>query len=376
MDSNVKPLISVLMPVYNCSKYIYNSTISILNQTFSDFELIIIDDCSTDNTVDILKKFNDERIVLIVKQKNTGITNSLNYALDIAKGKYLARMDGDDISNIDRLEKQYEFMESHPDVVLCGGGYEVIKSNYEHGQKGDIFVQKASAATLDVLTRAWIRIFWGKGDIRIKTFKPYLLHGELLFDLATHCSFAHPTVMIKSEVLKMNKVKYNPKCEPAEDYEMWTKLSEYGKLANIPDILIKYRRHEHQTTNTRSFEQKKISKEIALNHIKKLSKQNIYSEYYINHKLDALSDYKKYKSVEYDIQKYFEENKIFINPRILFKRERRYCIDSLKKDKFSVVLLFKKLPLLIYIFNVIGIIFILKYVFKSFVFWKRIERPN
>ena len=376
MDSNVKPLISVLMPVYNCSKYIYNSTISILNQTFSDFELIIIDDCSTDNTVDILKKFNDERIVLIVKQKNTGITNSLNYALDIAKGKYLARMDGDDISNIDRLKKQYEFMESHPDVVLCGGGYEVIKSNYEHGQKGDIFVQKASAATLDVLTRAWIRIFWGKGDIRIKTFKPYLLHGELLFDLATHCSFAHPTVMIKSEVLKMNKVKYNPKCEPAEDYEMWTKLSEYGKLANIPDILIKYRRHEYQTTNTRSFEQKEISNKIALNHIKKLSKQNIYSEYYINHKLDAVSDYKKYKSVECDIQKYFEDNKIVLNPKIVFKRERRYCIESLKKDKFSAVLLFKKLPLLIYIFNVIGIIFILKYVFKSFVFWKRIERPN
>ena len=268
MDSNVKPLISVLMPVYNCSKYIYNSTISILNQTFSDFELIIIDDCSTDNTVDILKKFNDERIVLIVKQKNTGITNSLNYALDIAKGKYLARMDGDDISNIDRLEKQYEFMESHPDVVLCGGGYEVIKSNYEHGQKGDIFVQKASAATLDVLTRAWIRIFWGKGDIRIKTFKPYLLHGELLFDLATHCSFAHPTVMIKSEVLKMNKVKYNPKCEPAEDYEMWTKLSEYGKLANIPDILIKYRIHEYQTTKRRSLEQKEITNKIALNHTK------------------------------------------------------------------------------------------------------------
>ncbi len=376
MDSNVKPLISVLMPVYNCSKYIYNSTISILNQTFSDFELIIIDDCSTDNTVDILKKFNDERIVLIVKQKNTGITNSLNYALDISKGKYLARMDGDDISNIDRLEKQYKFMEGHPDVVLCGGGYEVIKSNYEHAQQGDIFVQKAPAATLDVLTRSWIRIFWGKGDIRIKTFKPYLLHGELLFDLATHCSFAHPTVMIKSEVLKMNKVKYNPKFEFAEEYEMWTKLSEYGKLANIPDILIKYRRHEYQTTNTRSFEQKEISKEIALNHIKKLSKQNIYSEYYINHKLDALSDYKKYKSVECDIQKYFEDNKIVLNPKIVFKRERRYCIESLKKDKFSVVLFFKKLPLLINIFNVVGIIFILKYVFKSFVYWKRIKRPN
>ena len=373
MDSNVKPLISVLMPVYNCSKYIYNSTISILNQTFSDFELIIIDDCSTDNTVDILRKFNDERIVLIVKQKNTGITNSLNYALDIAKGKYLARMDGDDISNIDRLEKQYEFMESHPDVVLCGGGYEVIKSNYEHGQKGDIFVQKASAATLDVLTRAWIRIFWGKGDIRIKTFKPYLLHGELLFDLITHCSFAHPTVMINSEVLKMNKIKYDPKFEPAEDYEMWTKLSEYGKLANIPDILIKYRRHEHQTTNTISFEQKQISKQISLSYVKQLSKQNINCEYYINYRLDSLSDYKKYKSVEYDIQKYFEENKIFLNPNIVLKRERRYCINSLKKDDFSISLFFKKLPLLIHIFNVVGIIYIIKYMIKSFSYRKPIK---
>ena len=89
-----------------------------------------------------------------------------------------------------------------------------------------------------------------------------------------------------------------------------------------------------------------------------------------------MSDYKKYKSVECDIQKYFEDNKIVLNPKIVFKRERRYCIESLKKDKFSAVLFFKKLPLLINISNVVGIIFILKYVFKSFVHWKRIERPN
>ena len=270
-----------------------------MNQAFFDFELIIIDDCSTDNTVDIIKNLNDEQIVLILKQNNSGYTNSLNYALDIAKVKYIARMDGDDICNTDRLEKQYKFMEGNPDVVLCGGGYEVIKSSYEHAQQGDIFVQKAPAATLDVLAG--------------ETFNPSLLHGELLFHLITHCCFAHPTVMMKSEVLKMHKLRYDPKFEPAEDYEMWTKLSEYGKLANIPDILIKYRRHERQTTNTRSLEQKQISKKISLSHLKKLSKQNIYSEYYINHKLDALSDYKKYKSVEYDIQKYYKENKLFIN---------------------------------------------------------------
>ena len=154
---------------------------------------------------------------------------------------------------------------------------------------------------------------------------------------------------------------------------MWTKLSEYGKLANIPDILIKYRRHEHQTTNTRSFEQKQISKQISLSYVKQLSKQNINCEYYINYRLDSLSDYKKYKSVEYDIQKYFEENKIFLNPNIVLKRERRYCINSLKKDDFSISLFFKKLPLLIHIFNVVGIIYIIKYMIKSFSYRKPIK---
>ena len=129
MAKNLIPTISVIMPVYNCFDYIQEAINSILNQTFSDFELIIIDDYSSDGTVDLIKKFNDPRIKLTVKSVNSGISNSLNYGLKIAKGKYIARMDGDDISFPDRFERQVKFMDLNPKVILCGGGYISINSN-------------------------------------------------------------------------------------------------------------------------------------------------------------------------------------------------------------------------------------------------------
>ncbi len=332
MDSNVIPAISVIMPVYNCSNYIYNSVLSILNQTFSDFELIIIDDCSTDNTVDIIKKIVDHRIKLIEKPQNTGYTKSLNLALNIATGKYIARMDGDDISYSNRLEKQYHFMESNPDVVLCGGGYEVINSN--------------------------------------KTFNPYHSHDDLLFDLINHCPFAHPTIMIRSEVLKKFQINYDPNFEPAEDYEMWTRLSGYGKISNIPEKLIQYRIHEKQTTNLRSLQQSEIAKKIALNHVKKISYNNIFAEYFVNYKIDSYSDYKKYKNVEKDIQKYFFNNNYKLNINTLKIREKKYLMHALSNDNFSIILFFKKLPILLRIWDILGISYLLKYAVKSIIFWK------
>jgi glycosyltransferase involved in cell wall biosynthesis len=335
MDSNVTPEISVLMPVYNCSNYIYDSIFSILNQTFSNFELIIIDDCSTDNTVDIIKNINDQRIKLIEKQQNTGCTKSLNFALKFATGKYIARMDGDDISFSDRLEKQYQFMEANSDVILCGGGYEVINSD--------------------------------------KKFIPYLSHEELLFDMINHCPFAHPTIMIRNEILKKNQINYDPNFEPAEDYEMWTRLSEYGKIANIPDKLIKYRIHEQQTTNLRALQQSEITRKISLNHVKKISSNNIYSDYFINYKIHSFSDYKKYNDVENDIQKYFNNNNFKLNLKLLKTRKKNYLIHALSNDNFNIFLLFKKLPLFLSIWNIVGLGFLLKYAFKSIICWKSIK---
>lgn len=130
MDTIVKntPTITVLMPVFNCELYIKDAVDSILNQTYNNFEFLIIDDASTDETVSIIKAYTDSRIKLIEKPINTGLTNSLNQGLKLAKGKYIARMDGDDISLPERFEKQITFLEKNPEVVLCGSWFNVIGS--------------------------------------------------------------------------------------------------------------------------------------------------------------------------------------------------------------------------------------------------------
>ena len=120
------PKISVLMPVYNCELYVQEAIDSILNQTFIDFELLIIDDCSTDKTVEIINNYADKRIKLTTKPHNTGLTNSLNYGLSIAQGQYIARMDGDDVSVLDRFEKQVKFLDTNPDIILCGTWYQLM----------------------------------------------------------------------------------------------------------------------------------------------------------------------------------------------------------------------------------------------------------
>ena len=122
----MKPLISVVMSVYNGEKYLKRSIDSILNQTFKDFEFIIINDGSTDKSLEIIKSYDDDRIVLI-DQENKGLTKSLNIGIKTASGKYIARQDADDVSLPDRLKKQVDFLEVREDVVLLGcRAYEVI----------------------------------------------------------------------------------------------------------------------------------------------------------------------------------------------------------------------------------------------------------
>lgn len=130
----MKPLISVLLPVYNAENFIAESIQSILDQTEPDFELLVIDDCSTDNTLKVVERFDDPRIFLHVKKKNTGYTESLNWGIDQARGKYIARMDADDISLPQRFEKQLLFLEQNQPVEICGTDATVqgskLKFNY------------------------------------------------------------------------------------------------------------------------------------------------------------------------------------------------------------------------------------------------------
>lgn len=246
---NNPPLISVIMPVYNESLYIKDAIKSILNQSYQDFELIIIDDASTDNTVDLINQFNDDRIILIQKKNNTGYTDSLNLGIEKCSGRYIARMDGDDICHEDRFKMQFEFLDNNLDYILCGSQFKRID-----GQSS--FILPAENDEI----------------------KAMLLRGN---------QFIHPSVMIRKSVLIENNLRYNKEREPAEDYDLWVRLMPYGKFNNLIKPLVTYRIHAGQISQ-RSF---KIQKEqdfhtrmlylnnlgVSLNQNESLVLENIYS---------------------------------------------------------------------------------------------------
>lgn len=200
------PLISVILPAYNSDKFIKVAISSILNQTFTDFEFIIINDGSTDNTLQIINNFNDDRIVLINKQQNQGLIFSLNEGIKQAKGKYIARMDSDDESLPNRFSLQVDFFNDNPDIDVLGSYMLVIINNKEHLSKYPINSQ------------------------------------QCLDELLTGPCFSHPTVMFKKSIL--NNIIYNRNYIFAEDYKLWTDLAKQGaKFANLPIALLNYNRH-------------------------------------------------------------------------------------------------------------------------------------
>ncbi|MCP4649291.1 MAG: glycosyltransferase [PVC group bacterium] len=202
------PLISVLMPAYNAKQYIKEAIESIINQTFKDFEFIIIDDNSKDNTWDIIQEYahKDSRIVALKNDENLKLSKTLNKGLAQAKGKYIARMDADDISVPDRFQKQINYMERYPEVGILGGAMELRDIN-------DKFIGIRKYSVMD------------------EKIKKYIYR---------YCPFCHPAIMLKKDVL--NQVGgYNEQWNPAEDYDLYFRIGKITKFANLKDILIKYR---------------------------------------------------------------------------------------------------------------------------------------
>lgn len=204
----VKPtLITVLMSVYNGESFLSEAIESILNQSFKDFEFIIINDGSTDKSLSIIKGYMliDRRIVLISRE-NKGLITSLNEGIALAKGKYIARMDADDISLPERLEEQVTFMNGNPEVGASG---------------------------------SWAEVF-GDG-VEPKLIKHPAITKELKPKLLFSVCFVHPTVMLRKEVLEKFNLRYDPNALHVEDYELWTRLIEKTEVANIQKVLLKYR---------------------------------------------------------------------------------------------------------------------------------------
>ena len=199
------------MPVYNVASYVHEAITSILNQTYPDFELLIINDGSTDSTRDIVLKFKDPRIRFIENEHNIGLANSLNKGIVLAKGEYIARMDGDDISLPHRLEKQVAVLDQHPDIDVCGAGY---------------------------------RFFGAKNATVINPEQHEAIKAGLLFG----CCVTIPLYR-KQSLLKAH-LQYEQAFFPAEDYRFWTQCVMKLTLYNIPETLFLYRMHSTQVSET------------------------------------------------------------------------------------------------------------------------------
>lgn len=211
-----RPLVSVLMPVYNGARYLREAVDSILDQTYLDFEFIIVDDGSVDDTAAILDSYDDTRIVRLRNETNLGIVPALNRGLSVVRGEYIARMDADDISLPQRLERQIAYMIAHPEVGVVG---------------------------------TWIRLVDVRGQVTGEWTFP-VTHGLLRWMLCFGSCLAHPSVMLRASVAT-SIGGYDESFANSEDRDLWLRASSITRLSNLPEILLLYRRHNDSVTARR-----------------------------------------------------------------------------------------------------------------------------
>lgn len=217
------PVVTVLMSVYNGEVHLHQAIDSILAQTRPDFEFLIIDDGSNDDSLSIIKSYKDQRIRLIQNANNIGLAKCLNIGIELARGKYIARMDCDDISLSNRLEVQVEYMDKHENVAVSGSYVEMVGKN--------------------------------TGIVKYPTdcdeIRCYLLAGP---------PFAHPSVIMRKSVLTRYNIFYDESFSRSQDYELWIRLLQVASAGNIERVLFQYRIHDHQVSSLYIIEQDSFAK--------------------------------------------------------------------------------------------------------------------
>ncbi len=206
------PKVSVIMPVYNTKEeYLREAIESILNQTFKDFELIIVNDGSTNNAEEVIKSYKDKRIRYYKNETNIGIPKTRNRLLSLATGQFIANMDSDDISLPERLKTQVDYLENNPNVSIIGSWFELFPNN-----------------------------------LTIK----HVEHPKYL-DLLKGCCIGNPTAMFRKNEMKKYNLHYNEDFANAEDYDLWSRAIRYLEVYNIPQVLLMYRWHETNVSKTK-----------------------------------------------------------------------------------------------------------------------------
>ncbi|MBB7184212.1 glycosyltransferase [Escherichia coli] len=277
MMEDTKELITVIMPVYNAEKYIYESIKSILVQSYSNFEFIIINDGSKDSSGKIIENFLDDTRIRYINRENKGLVFTLNEAISLSRGNYIARMDADDISHPLRLEKQLNFLLENPDIAVVGCSSFIIDQNSKV----------------------------------INTRKPPLtplVNKALLFFGPT---LTHPSVMF-NKMLLGDQLYYSDKYLHVEDYDLWLRLINQYKIANIKDVLFYYRINESGVSQTNLFEQK-INAAKAYSEIKYDGKyKDLLEKLEVIHLRHEMEKSKVFQAVLYILLKYEHDTLLFL----------------------------------------------------------------
>jgi hypothetical protein len=207
------PLITILMPIHNGAATLKEAMDSMLGQSLADFEFLIVDDASTDESAAIVQKCRDPRIRFIPSRERLKLSGALNLGLEQARGRYIARMDADDISLPRRLEIQARFMDQNPGIGLCG---------------------------------SWIRYFGAKNSVLERP----LHHEDIRAFTLIDTPFAHPTVMFRRDVMEQHQLRFDGSYFPTEDFELWTRALRHFATANLPEVLLRYRAHGSSLTGS------------------------------------------------------------------------------------------------------------------------------
>ena len=280
-------LVSVIIPVYNRGKFIAESIQSILDQTYQNFELIIVDDASTDNTVSIINQFEDSRIKLIEHSSNKGVSAALNLGFKNAKGVYFARQDSDDVSIKDRFEIQIDFLNNNSDIDICGSAIKTLKNN--------------------------------------ERFKYPRFHNDIITSLLIKSPLASPTIIFRKKVYEI--VKFNESLRFGEDYDFWSKALFLFKAHNLPKVLVYYRYHQNQISLKNKTKQVKDDLRLQLTLFQKVGyDQECYKDELILKFLERnFLDYEEFRSIQnwlYFLKKRNETVQIFPQKEFINRLEQ------------------------------------------------------
>lgn len=242
------PKLTVIMPVYNGERFLKDSIDSVLNQTFEDFTLTILNDNSTDGTAAILDSYQnrDSRISIITKTKNEGPANLRNEGIEKSKTEFIALLDADDIALPSRFKKQIDFLTKNPNVGVCG---------------------------------TWFTFF---GDQKNKVVKHAVTHDALKVQFLHSCGIGNPTVMFRKSVL--GNLRFEHRYVPAEDYGLWSQLIAKTKFHNLPESLLLYRWHDSNISQTKEENLRKAERLIKIKQLEQLgiNPEESNTDYYLN----------------------------------------------------------------------------------------------